>query len=436
MLLPVSGSGSNFKEQPSKMKTLYSYLLPLMLAVTAGSCKPQQQAAHTAPVRKQEAPVAVNTKKLLTGADQVEAYLPYLKGKRVGMVVNPTSVIGKTSSVDSLNALGVSIVRIFGPEHGFRGDASAGVKVEDSKDPRTGIEVVSLYGKQQKPSKESLVDIDLMIFDIQDVGARFYTYTITMHRVMEACAENGVELMILDRPNPNGYLVDGPILDMSLKSGIGIHPVPIAHGMTVAEYAQMINGEGWLANGVKCKLNIVKLKNYTHDMPYVLPVNPSPNLNTPQSILLYPSLCLFEGTIISQGRGTRFPFTVLGNPDLKGKYDFSFTPVSIKGMSETPLHQDKACYGLDLRKYNTEELRKSKQINLKWLIELYQAYPHKEKFFDYKQSNQMGNFDKLAGTKQLKEQIIAGVPEEEIRRSWEPGLSQYKQTRANYLLYP
>lgn len=380
--------------------------------------------------------VITKTEKIIIGADQTGAYLPYLKGKRVGMVVNPTSIIGGTPSVDSLKALGVNIVKIFGPEHGFRGDASAGVKVADAVDPKTGIEVVSLYGKNQKPTKEHLEDIDLMIFDIQDVGARFYTYTITMHRVMEACAENGIELMILDRPNPNGYLVDGPILDPTLKSGIGIHPVPIAHGMTVGEYARMINGEGWLANGVQCKLNIVKVKNYSHDMPYDLPVAPSPNLNTQQSIMLYPSLCLFEGTIISQGRGTYFPFTVLGNPELKDKYTFFFTPTSIKGMSETPLHQDKACYGLDLRAYNIDELRASGQVNLKWLMEMYDAYPYKEKFFDFKQSNQMGNFDKLAGTTQLKEQIVAGIPEEEIRKSWEPGLSQYKLTRDKYLLYP
>ncbi|WP_242927876.1 exo-beta-N-acetylmuramidase NamZ family protein [Pontibacter vulgaris] len=418
------------------MKVPFIFLLPLAFALLAGSSCQQQLATQSpAPVAEKAADTSEKTN-IITGADQTAAYLPYLKGKRVGMVVNPTSIIGKTPSVDSLHALGVNIVRIFGPEHGFRGDASAGVKVDDSVDPKTGIAVVSLYGKNNKPTKENLADIDVMIFDIQDVGARFYTYTITMHRVMEACAENGVELMILDRPNPNGYLVDGPILDMSLKSGIGIHPVPIAHGMTVAEYAQMINGEGWLANNLKCKLNIVKVKNYTHDTPYTLPVNPSPNLNTPQSILLYPSLCLFEGTIISQGRGTYFPFTVLGNPDLKGKYDFNFTPVSIKGMSETPLHQDKACYGLDLRKYDVNKLRNSRQVNLAWLIELYKAYPYKEKFFDAKQSNQIGNFDKLAGTKQLKEQIIAGTSEEEIRKSWEPGLSQYKQTRAKYLLYP
>jgi uncharacterized protein YbbC (DUF1343 family) len=373
---------------------------------------------------------------ILTGADQVDDYLPYLKGKKVGLVINRTSMIGGTPSVDTLKALGVDIIKIFGPEHGFRGDASAGVKVNDSVDPKTGIEVISLYGKTSKPTKEHLSGIDLMIFDIQDVGARFYTYTITMHRVMEACAENGIELIILDRPNPNGHLVDGPILDMELKSGIGIHPVPIAHGMTVGEYAQMINGEGWLENGQKCKLRIVTLKNYSHDKPYNLPVAPSPNLNTQQSILLYPSLCLFEGTIISQGRGTYFPFTVLGNPNLKGKYNFQFTPKSIKGMSETPLHQDSACYGLDLRDYSTKNLRDSKQINISWLLEMYQAYPDKEKFFDFKQSNQIGNFDKLAGTKLLKEQIIAGVSEAEIRNSWKPGLDHFKGVRGKYLLYP
>ena len=374
--------------------------------------------------------------KIRTGADQTEKYLPYLKGKNVGMVINPTSIIGGAFSVDSLRSLGVNIVKLFGPEHGFRGDASAGVKVDNNIDAKTGIPVISLYGKHHTPTAEDLKGIDLMIFDIQDVGVRFYTYINTLQRVMEACAENGKELMILDRPNPNGFYVDGPILDPALKSGIGINPIPIVHGLTVAEYALMLNGEGWLKNKVKCKLNIIKVANYTHADPYVLPVKPSPNLNTQQSILLYPSLCLFEGTIISQGRGTMFPFTVLGNPDLEGKYKFFFIPTSIKGMSETPLHQDKRCYGLDLRKYITNKFRKTGQINLEWLMELYKAYPYKEKFFDYKQSNQMGNFDKLAGTTMLKQQIIDGKSEEEIRQSWEPGLSQYKLMRKKYLLYP
>lgn len=374
--------------------------------------------------------------KLLTGAEQIDQYLPYLKGKRIGMVVNPTSVIGNTTVTDSLLALGVKIVKIFGPEHGFRGDASAGVKVDNSFDKKTGLPVISLYGKHLKPTKEDMADVDLMVYDIQDVGVRFYTYINTLQHVMEACAENNKEVLILDRPNPNGFYVDGPILDSRLKSGIGYNPIPITHGLTIAEYAQMLNGEGWMANKVKCNIKIIKLANYTHATPYVLPVKPSPNLNTPQSILLYPSLCLFEGTIISQGRGTYFPFTVLGNPDLKGKYKFSFVPRSIKGMSETPLHMDKECYGLDLRQYNTSKIRKEGKINLSWLIEMYNAYPQKEKFFDFKQSNQMGNIDKLAGTYDLKQQIIAGKSEEEIRQSWEPGLSQYKIMRKKYLLYP
>lgn len=373
--------------------------------------------------------------KIKTGADQTDLYLPYLKGKRIGMVVNPTSVIGNTTSVDSLKSLGVKIVKIFGPEHGFRGDASAGIKVDDSFDTKTGIPAISLYGKHHKPSAEDMADVDLMIFDIQDVGVRFYTYINTLQYVMEACAENNKELLILDRPNPNGFYVDGPILDPKLKSGVGVNPLPIVHGLTVGEYAQMLNGEGWLANKVKCKIKVIKVANYTHAEPYVLPVKPSPNLNTQQSILLYPSLCLFEGTIISQGRGTYFPFTVLGNPDLLGKYKFSFIPKSIKGMSETPLHQDKNCYGIDLRQYNTKKIRKEGKINLSWLIELYNAYPYKEKFFDFKQSNQMGNFDKLAGTSMLKQQIIDGKSEEDIRQSWEPGLSQYKLMRKKYLLY-
>ncbi|EHQ24509.1 exo-beta-N-acetylmuramidase NamZ family protein [Mucilaginibacter paludis] len=378
----------------------------------------------------------VADKATVSGADQTEKYLPYLKGKRVGMVVNPSSRIGNKASVDSLKALGINIVKIFGPEHGFRGNASNGADVGDSVDPKTGIPVLSLYGKTSKPAAKDLADIDLMIYDLQDVGARYFTYLATLHRVMEACAENNKEVLILDRPNPNGYMVDGPVLDMKLKSGIGYHPVPIAHGMTVGEYAQMINGEGWMANGVKCKLKVITVAHYKHNMPYILPIPPSPNLNTQQSVLLYPSLCLFEGTVISQGRGTYMPFTVLGNPDLKGQYSFSFTPVGIKGMSETPLWQNQVCYGLDLRNYDIQKLIKGKRINLSWLIEMYKAYPYKERFFDFKQSRQMGDFNKLAGTTDLKDQIIAGKTEEEIRRSWEPKLSEFKQMRKKYLLYP
>lgn len=370
-----------------------------------------------------------------SGAEQTGKYLPLLKGKRIAVVANQTSVIGKTSVVDSLLSLQIKVTKIFGPEHGFRGTASAGAVVSDSVDAKTGIPEISLYGKKSKPSKTDLANVDVVIFDIQDVGARFYTYINLLAHVMEACAENNKELIVLDRPNPNGNCIDGPILDMKLKSGIGMFPIPITHGMTMGELAQMYNGEGWLANKQKCKITIIQLANYAHNMDYALPVAPSPNLNTQQAIWLYPSLCLFEGTIISQGRGTHFPFSVLGNPALKGKYSFSFTPVSIKGMAETPLFQNQECFGIDLRKYDTAELRKKGKINLSWLIELYKAYPDKAKFFDSKQSNQIGNFDKLAGTSQLREQIVAGKSEQEIRKTWEAGLTEFKKMRSKYLLY-
>lgn len=376
------------------------------------------------------------TRAIQTGADQTKLYLPFLQGKKVGMVVNQTSVIGakNTLSVDSLLRLGIKINLIFGPEHGFRGNASNGAKVTDEVDTKTGIPVISLYGAKRKPSKKDLEAVDIMIFDIQDVGCRFYTNINTLADVMEACAENGKELIILDRPNPNDF-IDGPVLDMKLKSGIGRFPIPITHGITIGEFAQMVNGQGWLPNKMQCKIRVIPVKNYVHGMDYTLPVNPSPNLNTQQSVLLYPSLCLFEGTTISQGRGTYMPFTVLGSPDLKGMYQFSFTPVSIPGKSETPLHQNKVCFGLDLRNYNTAKLRKSGQINLKWMMELYKAFPQKEKFFDMSQSKQMGNIDKLAGTTAFKEQIIAGKSEKEIRQSWEPELRRYKTMRLQYVLY-
>jgi uncharacterized protein YbbC (DUF1343 family) len=374
-----------------------------------------------------------------TGADQTEKYIPYLKGKRVGILANPTSVIGKKNVhlVDSLLKLGVHIVKAFGPEHGFRGNASAGAKVADELDSATGIPLISLYGSgKSKPSQADLADIDIMVYDLQDVGCRFYTNINALAKLMEACAENGKELLILDRPNPNGYFIDGPVLDMKLKSGVGMFPIPIVYGLTIGEFAQMVNGEGWLPNGLKCNIRIIPVANYNHNMAYILPVKPSPNLNTQQSVLLYPTLCLFEGTIISQGRGTYFPFTVLGNPNLKGFYPFSFTPVSIKGMAETPLHMNQVCYGLDLRSYDVSKLHKSKQLHIEWMIELFKAYPYKEKFFDYKQNKEMGNIDKLAGTTAFKEQIASGLSATDIRKSWEPGLKAYKEMRKRYLLYP
>ncbi|MBX3240461.1 MAG: DUF1343 domain-containing protein [Chitinophagaceae bacterium] len=375
-------------------------------------------------------------KEILTGADQTEKYVDYLKGKRVAVMANPTTIIGGKHLVDSLTSLGINIVKVFGPEHGFRGNASAGVTVKDEKDPATGISVISLYGAKSKPTRQDMADVDILVYDLQDVGVRFYTNINALARLMEACAENNKEMLILDRPNPNGYLIDGPILDMKYKSGIGMFPLPMSHGLTIAEFAQMANGEGWLANKVKCKLKIIPVANYSHDMPYTLPVKPSPNLNTQQSVLLYPSTCMFEGVYVNHGRGTLYPFTVLGSPELKGKYSFSFTPVSIKGMAETPLFMDQVCYGLDLRDYDVEQLRKSGRINFQWIMELYKAHPHKEKFFDSRLSNQMGRIENLIGSGLFRQQIIDGVSEEDIRKSWEPGLSRYKEMRKKYLLYP
>jgi len=374
-------------------------------------------------------------KGIITGAEQTDKYLPYLKGKRIAVMANQTTLIGKQHLVDSLKSLGVNIVKVFGPEHGFRGKASAGVHVEDETDPNTGIPVISLYGKKNKPSAADMADVDILIYDLQDVGVRFYTNINALVRLMEACHEYGKELLILDRPNPNAYLIDGPILDMKYKSGIGMFALPMSHGLTIGEFAQMANGEGWLTNKAKCKIKIIPVANYNHEMPYTLPVPPSPNLNTQQGIMLYPSTCMFEGTYLNHGRGTQYPFTVIGSPELKGKYSFSYTPTSIKGMSETPLFMDSVCYGLDLRGYDVSLLRKSRQINLKWIMELYRAHPHKEKFFNSKLSREMNTIEQQIGVGEFRQQIIAGKSEKEIRASWEPGLSKYKKMRKKYLLY-
>jgi len=369
---------------------------------------------------------------IITAADQTNLYLDFLRGKNIGMVINQTSVVGKskTLSLDTLLKLGIKVKKIYGPEHGFRGDASNGADVNNSTDAKSGLPVISIYGnKHYKPTTEDLQGIDLMIYDIQDVGARFYTYLSTLQYVMEACAENNIELMILDRPNPNGFYVDGPILDTAYHSFVGMNKIPIVHGLTTAEYAQMLNGEGWLKNGEKCKLKIIRVANYKHSMPYELPVNPSPNLNTAKSILLYPSVCLFEGTTLSLGRGTMAPFLQIGHPALQGKYDYSFTPVSIKGMSEDPPQKNKTCYGIDLKNYDTNTIYSSAKLNLAWLIELYKAFPDKDHFFN-------AYFTKLAGTTTLRKQIEEGKTEAKIRAGWEPALSRYKAMRMKYLLYP
>jgi uncharacterized protein YbbC (DUF1343 family) len=365
---------------------------------------------------------AQNTTRVLTGADQLTELIPKLKKKKVGLVVNHTSLIGKTHLADTLKSLGIQVTRIFGPEHGFRGTAADGEYVNDSIDSKTGISVVSLYGKNKKPTVKQLSDLDVVVFDIQDVGMRFYTYIGTMHYVMETCAESKKILIILDRPNPNSF-VDGPINTKPLQSFVAMHPIPIAHGMTIGEMAQMINGEGWLANKMKCDIEIITLKNWIHSDEYILPVRPSPNLPNQQAIKLYPSICLFEGTVISLGRGTPSPFQVIGNPELKNM-PYSFTPATIKGVAVNPPQENKLCYGIDLRSVLVEP-----KIDLKYLFLMYNAYPNKEKFF-------LPYFDILAGTPVLRQQIKDGVTEDQIRESWKSDLEKYNEMRKKYLLYP
>ena len=367
-------------------------------------------------------------RQIQVGASQIAMYYPKIKDKKLGLVVNQTSRVGSQHLVDTLQELEASISAIFAPEHGFRGKEDAGTHIESGLDPETGIPIISIYGKNKKPSPEQLKDIDVMIFDIQDVGARFYTYISTLHYIMEACAEVGLPLIVLDRPNPNGFYVDGPILDPAFRSFVGMHEVPIVHGMTIGEYAKMINEEGWLADGVKCDLEVIPCVNYLHNMTYELPVKPSPNLPNLRAIMLYPSICFFEGTNVSIGRGTDNQFQVIGHPSLQN-YDYSFTP-SPKPGATNPKLKDKKCNGIDLTKYSTDYLKGNAKLDLSWLIEIYKAFPDKENFF--LNSN---FFDKLAGGTHLREQLINGLSEEEIRETWQPGLENYKAIRNKYLLY-
>ncbi|MBK6265188.1 DUF1343 domain-containing protein [Marivirga sp. S37H4] len=362
------------------------------------------------------------TKSIIPAAHQINDYLPLLKDKRVGLVVNQTSIVGSVHLVDTLKSLGVAIKTVFAPEHGFRGDADAGASVESGFDTKTKLPIISLYGTNKKMLPQQLENIDVVIFDIQDVGTRFYTYISTMHYVMEACAENSKRLIILDRPNPNGMYVDGPILEMKHQSFVGMHPIPILHGLTVGELALMINGEKWLKNELTCEVTVIPVKNYQHQMPYSLPVQPSPNLPNDLSIALYPSLCLFEGTVISVGRGTEFPFQQIGHPELK-KYPHTFTPVSMPGSSTHPPYKDEKCYGLLLESKTYES-----GLSLVYLIEFYEAFPDKTAFFN-------NFFVKLAGTMQLQKQIESGFTEEEIKLSWQNELESYKAIREKYLLY-
>jgi uncharacterized protein YbbC (DUF1343 family) len=363
-----------------------------------------------------------------TGASQMERYLPLLKGKRVALIANNTSLVKGTHLVDTLLKAGVDIVKVFGPEHGFRGNAPAGKYVPGERDAKTGIAVVSLYGSSKKPSPEQMAGIDIMVFDIQDVGTRFYTYISTMSYCMEAAAEQNIPFLVLDRPNPNGHFVDGPVLEKGFETFVGLHPVPIVHGLTVGEYAQMANAEGWLKGGKKVDLKVIPCLNYTHSDFYELPEKPSPNLNSQASIYLYPTLCLFEGTALSVGRGTDKPFRVIGYPGWKDA-PFSFTPQPMPGASDNPKYKGQVCNGYDLTEFAEEFLKNSGKLYLFWVMDAYQRYPAKDKFFT-------SYFNTLAGNAKLKEQIKSGVSEQEIRKSWEPALSQFKEKRKKYLLYP
>jgi uncharacterized protein YbbC (DUF1343 family) len=359
-----------------------------------------------------------------TGAEQTQKYFPLLNDKRVALVGNHTSRIGNMHLADTMLSAGINLVKIFTPEHGFRGTSDAGEIVNTEVDPVSGLPVVSLYGARKKPTSADLEGIDVLIFDIQDVGVRFYTYISTLHYVMEACAENGIRLIITDRPNPNGNYIDGPVLDTAFRSFVGMHPVPVVHGLTGGEFARMINGEGWLKNGIKCSLEVITCHNYKHSDPWVPSVPPSPNLPNIQSIRLYPSLCFFEGTPVSLGRGTDFPFQFFGHPKLSGS--FVFTPESRVGAVNPPL-KGQECKGKDLRNFQPVSGIFDK-IELQWLIEAYQQYEPKSEFFT-------SYFAKLAGTDELRLQIERGLSADEIRKSWVQQLEDYRILRERYLLY-
>jgi len=406
-----------------EFKNTFLFILILLFSFGCSSVKMSKvESQKSKAIATETANQKIKNLALKTGAENYNAYLPLLENKKIGIVTNPTGIVeSKKHLVDFLLENKVDLQKIYAPEHGFRGTADAGEVIKDGKDIKTNLPIISLYGNNKKPKPEQLENIDIIIFDIQDVGVRFYTYISTLHYVMEACAENNIKLLVLDRPNPNGNIIDGPALEMDHKSFVGMHPIPVLHGMTIGEYAKMINGEKWLANGVTCNLTVIPCANYKRDMPYSLPVKPSPNLPNDQSINLYASLCFFEGTNVSMGRGTEKQFQIYGSPFLL-KTDFSFTPIPNFGAKE-PMHKDILCYGEDLTK-----IKKVSRLELKWLIKAYANTSDKTVFFN-------DFFTKLAGTKKLKEQIIEGISEKEIRKSWEADLNAFKEMRKHYLIY-
>ena len=369
------------------------------------------------------------TAQVKNGADRLEELFPLLENKRISLVVTQTSLVQNVHLLDTLYNKGVHITQVFAPEHGFRGDADAGEFIKNGKDYRTQVPIISLYGKNKKPQPSQLQQTDIVIFDIQDVGARFYTYISTMFYVMQACAENNKELIILDRPNPCDY-VDGPVLDMKYKSFVGILPIPILHGCTIGELAQMINGEGWLGNNLQCPLKVITIEDWKHGQPYSLPVKPSPNLPNDQAIALYPSLCPFEGTSVSVGRGTDFPFQIIGSPTTKN-LKFRFMPHSMKGSDKHPLHQDTYCYGLNL----SSEKNIPKGFSLQYVIQFYNYFQNLTKHAEKEFFTRPHWFDLLMGTNQVRLDILKNKTEEQIRSAWQKKLNQYKEIRKKYLLY-
>ncbi len=397
----------------------FSYILYLFLFLAAIPVSCQNPKNHKNQISGKE--------KILPGAFNTAEYLPMLRGKKIGIVANHTSLINNTHLVDTLISAGLDVVKIFGPEHGFRGDQPDGTLISNSKDSKTGIEVISLFGNHKKPTDADLENIEIMLFDIQDVGVRFYTYISTLSYVMEACAERNIPLIVFDRPNPNGFYVDGPVLEPEYSSFVGMYSVPVVYGMTIGEYAGMVNGEKWLQGRKSCNLTVIKNVNYTHNSRYQLPVRPSPNLQDMKAIYLYPSLCLFEGTVVSIGRGTASPFKIFGHPGyVIGSY--IFTPEPLKGISEDPPLKGQVCYGQNLENA-AEFIKKDGHLELFWLLEAYKVLNPSTEFFN-------NYFNKLAGNSTLRKQVTEGKSESEIRESWQPELDKFRKIREKYLLYP
>ena len=394
---------------------LFSFITLLLFS----SCESQSQKTQT----------GNEEQRILPGIYQLDSVLNEVGQKRVAVVSNHTGLIERTHLVDTLLSRGVKVVKVFAPEHGFRGDRSDGAKIEDSTDQKTGLPILSLYGSHKKPTPKDLKNVDVIVFDIQDVGARFYTYLSTLHYVMEAAAENNLPLFVLDRPNPNGFYVDGPIMEDCCKSFVGLHPVPIVYGMTIGEYSKMINGEKWLEDGLDCDLKVIKCQNYTHSSLYQLPVKPSPNLPDMKAIYLYPSLCLFEGTNVSVGRGTEKPFKVIGEPS-NSEGDYSFVPKSRPGESLHPKHEGEICIGYDLSSVVDIQNPQS-ELNLTWVLQMYRESGNRNEYF-----NSNGYFEKLAGNKELRNQIIQEKNIDQIRASWTENLKAFREVRKKYLIYP